>query len=202
MPNWLANLLSRLFHPIFMPLLGMFILFNSATIYNYRYQDNYKNIIYLLLLVNTILMPLLFSWVLKRNGIISSLEMKYVDERKWPYLFTFLMFLFTIWLFVQLNMAPLLLYFTLAAAISIFVLLVASLLKIKISAHLLSLGGLAGMLILLHLKTGTDMISVFSAIIIISGLVGTARLKLKAHTSLEIYTGFLIGLLTQLFLLY
>ncbi len=202
MPNWLANLLSRIFHPIFMPLLGMFIIFNSATIYNYRYSDLYKNYVYFILITNTIIMPLLFSWMLKRRGIISSLEMKHVDERKWPYLFTLLMFSLSIWIFIQRNMDSLLLYFTLAAAISIFILLLATYIKIKLSAHLLSLGGIAGMLILLILKTDTDLISTFSAVIIISGLVGTARLKLKAHNSTEIYAGFLIGFFTQLFMLY
>ncbi|NBG64844.1 PA-phosphatase [Acidiluteibacter ferrifornacis] len=195
----LANFLSKLFHPLFMPVLGMAIIFSSPTYFNYRYPFLLKVIVLGFLFLNTFIFPLIFSLLLKRRGAIKSLQMETCKERKWPYFFTTIMYLTSVWLFVKLNISSIILDFTLGAAVSIFILFLASFINFKISAHLLGLGGLIGMILVLSLKTQVDLTSIISAFILISGFVGIARLILKAHQPIEIYTGFLVGFLIQLY---
>jgi membrane-associated phospholipid phosphatase len=82
----------------------------------------------------------------------------------------------------------------------------------KISAHAVGMGGMIGMLFLLialgpfdpvviHLGgrgvIQTSMATVLLLCILIAGLVGTSRLLLKAHVSVDLYGGYLVGLGSQ-----
>jgi hypothetical protein len=201
MSTRLANFLSKLFHPLFMPVLGMAVIFSSPTFFNYRYPILLKAIVVGFLFLNTFIFPLIFSLLLKRRGTINSLQMETCKERRWPYFFTTVMYLTSVWLFVKLNISSVILNFTLGAAVSIFILFLASFINFKISAHLMGLGGLIGMILILSLKTQVELISILSVFVLISGFVAMARLQLKAHRPVEIYTGFLIGFLIQLYFL-
>ena len=158
-----------------------------------------KAIIIGFLFLNTFIFPLIFSLLLKKRGAIHNLYMETCKERRWPYFFTTIMYLTSVWLFVKLNISPVILNFTLGAAVSIFILFLASFINFKISAHLMGLGGLIGMILILSIKTQVELTSLISIFILISGFVGIARLQLKAHRPVEIYTGFLIGFLIQLY---
>ena len=61
--------------------------------------------------------------------------------------------------------------------------------------------GISGALIsilLLTMVSRVDISYVFLLMIIITGLVGTARLYVQAHTMREVYTGFLVGIFGQM----
>lgn len=61
--------------------------------------------------------------------------------------------------------------------------------------------GMAGLLtgtLLMMINSEKSLIGVFLLIIILTGLVATSRLYLKAHTTTELFIGFLIGISGQM----
>ena len=69
--------------------------------------------------------------------------------------------------------------------------------KYKVSIHMIGIGGLVGVLFGLARVLNADLILLILAAVLISGLLGTARLTLSAHTPGQIYWGFLIGFFTE-----
>jgi len=65
----------------------------------------------------------------------------------------------------------------------------------KISFHTLALGGIIGSLIALSLRFEADLQYFIMASLFFTGLVSAARLRLGAHTPLQIITGFFLGLI-------
>jgi len=68
----------------------------------------------------------------------------------------------------------------------------------KISAHMVGWGGLISLMLMLSLRFNTDLMLFLILGILCSGFVGYARLKLDAHNTLQIYTGFLLGFVIML----
>nr|MBA3901746.1 hypothetical protein [Bacteroidota bacterium] len=71
----------------------------------------------------------------------------------------------------------------------------------KVSAHMVGMGGLAGAVIGLSVKFSINLQVLIISLLILSGLVGYARLQLSAHTHTQVYFGFLIGLASMLLLI-
>ena len=70
--------------------------------------------------------------------------------------------------------------------------------KTKISAHMVGMGGLLGVIISVSYLIRFDMTFIYLILILISGLVGTSRLILKEHRPFQIYVGFMMGLVLQI----
>lgn len=68
-------------------------------------------------------------------------------------------------------------------------------LKWKVSIHMLGMGGIVGTIIGLILRYQVDAIQLVMALVILSGVVGYSRLRLDAHTPLQVYVGFVLGTL-------
>ncbi|WP_157811676.1 hypothetical protein [Tenacibaculum sp. SZ-18] len=69
---------------------------------------------------------------------------------------------------------------------------------IKTSIHLLSMGSAVGYFIVFQLIYNVSVIPLILILILLSGLLASSRLHLKAHTPKEVYLGFLLGIFTQL----
>lgn len=71
-------------------------------------------------------------------------------------------------------------------------------LKIKISAHAAGVAGVAALYaVLLKQEWIVNGLSVLGGLIVLTGLVSSARLTLKAHREKEIYLGILVGFLVM-----
>ena len=58
---------------------------------------------------------------------------------------------------------------------------------------MIGIGGLLALAFILSFKLMVNIQIVIMLLILISGVIGTARMVLKAHNSIQIYTGFLLG---------
>ena len=65
----------------------------------------------------------------------------------------------------------------------------------KISIHMLAMGGLFGTFAGLAIGFHYDLRLLLFLLALAAGLTGFARLKLKAHTEAQVYTGFGLGVL-------
>lgn len=63
----------------------------------------------------------------------------------------------------------------------------------KISIHMVGIGGLAGGLLAFAFMLGLDIHLLMSLIFAVAGLIGVARLYLKAHNPAQVYAGFMLG---------
>jgi membrane-associated phospholipid phosphatase len=192
--NNLAKLLSYLLHPVFMPSYAVYLLLNNST---FKMNEKIGWLIYALVFLNTCLLPVFATLILKKFGLVSSMQINAQEERSTPYLISFIFFSSTWWLLNKAPLPPIVAQLMLGASIAILFTGIINL-KMKISAHMVGIGGATGAFLVVGL-TGFQDFSIFViAGVFIAGCLGWARLQLNAHTPKEVYSGFLLGVLCQL----
>ena len=192
----LSKFISIILHPIFMPLLALYLTLASLpSIAGSTSQD--LNYIYGIVICCTIILPLMSIFFLIKRGRVSSLEMSNHNERSLP------LFITVIWMslgFYMLN--SVLFYATILKAEligAILIILIAAIISKfwKISLHLLGIGGVVGVFIALQIIQG-GVLYLLLLFILFSGILGVARIDQKAHNHAQVYVGFLLGVCIEL----
>lgn len=200
MPVFISKLLSLFFHPIFMPLYALFLVFNSEGIINLYYSGGLANgggdlrlRIYLVFFVITVVMPLISFMIMKRNGMVSSFAMPKREERFFPYASTLIYYGILYYLLRSSNFPSFFLTAVLGTIVVMIVIILCNL-KFKISAHTAGIAGVVGIYAAMiknnWIQSGEEMVMYLC---ILTGLIGTVRLSLSAHRPLEIYAGAMVG---------
>lgn len=145
-------------------------------------------------------MPVLITLYLLQKGFIRSLEMNERKERRIPFLAAMLMYLSCYLLLRQLPAPELIPAIVISGAVVIAIAFAVNLWW-KISIHMLGLGGLAGIIFISGNRILTDVSFYFILVLLISGITGWARLSREAHTSMQVYTGFIAGFVAAAFTL-
>lgn len=197
-----SRIVSYIFHPLLMPSAALFILFQADSYFKFSTTAEFRNNLCMFVFVTTFVFPFIIGMILYRSKIIKSMEMDEVSERLLPFVLTLLFYIATLFMMHDIGLSYMIYASFLAATITVFlVFLIYWLLKWKISAHMAGLGGVVGAIIAFSYKLSSNMLFALIVFILISGMVGFARMQLNAHTPKQIYTGFLIGLVTQLLLI-
>lgn len=196
MPLSLARILSYILHPLLMPFFAVVLVMNLNTYIAYSISPQVQRIIISLVFITTGALPVLTAILLLQKGKIRSLEMESIAERRIPFISTAVFYLICYYLLLQLPVPRLLSLMVLGATITIFVAWVLSF-RWKVSIHMIGIGGLIGMLFGLSQILNADLLTIIITTTIFSGLLGTSRLILGAHTPNQIYIGFLIGFFTE-----
>jgi len=189
-----ALALSIIFQPIFVPIYSLIILFNADTYITYAVQPEVRKFIFLITFLNTIILPMGVFYYFYRAKLIETIHMHTAKERSLPFLTTIVFHLSTFYLFSRAPMPSLFPDLVLGAAISVATAFVINL-KWKVSIHMLGMGGIVGTLIGLILRYQVNVVELVMALVILSGFVGYSRLRLAAHTPLQVYVGFILGAL-------
>ena len=196
-----AKIISYVFHPLIMPVIGLSIIFNTDSYINYAVPQELKQAVIILVGASTFLIPLLISLLLLNRKIINSLEMETQKERIIPYSITIIFYVFTLYMLKQAPIPPIIFNFIIGATLSIIIAFVINI-KWKISAHMIGIGGLVGALLCVSILLEIYITPFFILSLLVAGLVGSARLILKAHTPSQVYAGFAIGVICQIVVLY
>jgi len=192
----LTQLISIILHPIFMPLLALHLTLLFLPLLTFTLSQSLL-LIYSILIFSTIVLPLASIFWLMRKEQVSSLEMSNHKERSLPLFKTFIWMSFGYYLLQNLLLYTPILKAELLGAI-IIILLAAIISKFwKISLHLLGIGGVVGVFIALQIIYG-DFLYLIVFFILLSGLLGVARIKQKAHNYAQVYAGFIVGLSVEL----
>ena len=192
----LTQLISIILHPMFMPLLALHLTLLVLPSLAFTLSQNLL-LIYGILVFSTMILPLVSIFWLMRKGKVSSLEMSNHKERSLP------LFKAVIWMSFGYYLLQNLLFYTpiLKAELlgAIIIILIAAIVSKfwKISLHLLGIGGVVGVFIALQIIHG-DFLYLLLLFILLSGLLGVARIKQKAHNYAQVYAGFLVGLSVEL----
>ena len=192
MGKQLAIFISYLFHPLWMPLYVMLIFWNIDTVF--ISNDVVWLYILLVVFINTLLIPVLLFWMMKRLKIIESLHLDSQKDRFYPFAIIGIFYLTTWYVFNSIEIFTYLsLVFVLAAILVFFALAINFFWKISI--HSMSMGAMSTAVLYLAAVHFIDEVWPVYLIFILSGLVGYARLKLKAHSSSQVYIGYILGTL-------
>ncbi len=196
-----ARLFSVLFHPLFIPTLGIFILFRLDTYLSFSIVPEARRLIILMIFINTAVAPVLSILVLKYTGHVRDYLLRERNERILPLLIASLMFFLTYYFLRQLSLPGLLYFYLMGATLLVLISLMVSFLW-KISIHMVSLGGFTAFMIITSLLLNTDLILLITASFLVSGITGASRLYLGAHTPAQVYAGYILGLGSMLLLLF
>lgn len=185
-----SRFVSYAFHPLFMPLYTMVLCLEFDPYLSIFLPYKAKITLYGILIINTIVIPLGTLIYLKRKGLIPSYELKQRKARTLPYAMTFLYYLLTYTVLRKTGLPDTIFQLLLVGVFGTLLVLVVNLFW-KISAHAIGVGGLVGALCGLAFAHQYVNPVLLAEIWIIAGLVGSARLYLKAHKPAQVYAGFL-----------
>jgi membrane-associated phospholipid phosphatase len=195
----LARIVSGLFHPLLIASFGMIILLNMNTYVGATIPVQVRHFILIIIFVNTAIIPTIAIFMLKRLGLIEDVYITRRSERLLPLLITALLYIFTYYLLKKLALPSLIYYYVMGACLIVLLGLIITL-RWKISLHMTSMGGLTGFLIATSLLLRANLLYVIVLSFFLSGLIGSARLRLQAHTPAQVYAGFLLGMVAMLVL--
>lgn len=196
-----SKLLSIVLHPMFMPLYGAWLLFNTRSYLSFTTNPAIQNFIYAIIFVCTAVIPALLSYMLWQTGKISSLEMPERKERYAPFFLTLLSYFGGIYLLYKLPVPRFFGIILTGGAILIAVSFIINL-RWKISVHMSGIGGLMGLMYGYALFFHAKMIMPLIVISVCAGFLAMARQVLKAHDASQVYGGFLSGFLVQFAFMY
>lgn len=199
METKLAKAVSFIFHPLLIPTYALIILFNLHAYFALIIPQIAKWQIIGLVFIITSILPLFFIFLLLKNGVIKSFYMHKREERNFPFIIVAIFYFLTYYLFRQIQIAPLFYFFILGATLLIITTLIINLFW-KISIHMIAIGGLLGTLLGISFMFNMNIPFLILLVILCSGLIGFARLKLNSHSPPQIYAGFLTGVSIMLLL--
>ncbi|MBL7953255.1 MAG: hypothetical protein JNM62_16225 [Flavobacteriales bacterium] len=188
----LARLLSVLFHPVFMPLFTLALAGTVSPALVYFVPPGSRLIMLGMVAIMTIAFPLTSALLLLRASVVTRLDMPTRQERIVPYAMTLIHFCLAYYLLRRSPVHPALL------AVNYGILLATGFTFVitffwKISAHMVGIGGLIGMLTALSAVQQAPLFPLIAAAIIVAGLLGSARALISDHSHAQLITGALLG---------
>jgi len=187
----LARVFSYIFHPLFMPFLGVYIIFNSG-IYVADIPFEFKKYIYTFVLLCTVVLPLTLISALYVLKMIQKFTLVERQERMIPLIFTVICYYIGYFLLSRYSPVKPINIFLFSSVLVVLTSLLISLFW-KISIHMAGAGGIIALVLIIGIAYTSDMTMPLSLILLMGGVVATSRLALKAHSPAEIIAGFLLG---------
>ena len=201
--KYLSQGLSYLFHPLFLPLFGLYIFFQiPSDSFGIIVQSPVKNYLYIFLLALTIVAPLLSVLIMYWNKIIGSLSMPTREERLYPLGFVCIYYIISYYFLHEhidlLSRIPFLMPYMFGYTLTLIVAF-AFTFYIKISLHAIAYFGLVGSLTAYMQMMPKPPLNFLFLFIMLGGIICTSRLFLNAHSLKEIIYGMVFGFGIQYF---
>jgi hypothetical protein len=189
------TIVAYLFHPIFIPVGGTIAYF-LITPKHTPIEVQGGNILPIFIL--TVIIPMVTYRILKNIGIVRTISMTTITERKYFIAIQTMLLLMILYKVIPNNYIVELYFYFVGLAGASLTCLMLLFFNVKASLHLVGIGGLLMYLVALSVHFETNIIIAISLFICIIGLVASSRLYLKTHTKPELVIGLCIGLLSQL----
>ncbi len=196
--NSVAKIISYLFHPLFSPLIATLAYFIISPKYT---PETFQKSVVLSVLILTIIIPIFCLFILKNIGWITSIYLDKVYDRKFPLYIFILLILMVLYRVISINLNIELYHYFLGVLSAAIATLLLVYLKYKVSLHMIGISSLLFFLSALSIHYEINITGTISIFCLLTGLIASSRLRLKAHKPNEILTGILIGILSQLFTL-
>ncbi len=190
MAEKISKFISVIFHPVLIPTLGFFLLFNSGFYFSMLSWEA-ERFVLLVVLFSTGILPVLSVAILALNPKFDLL-MENSRDRIIPLLSSSVFYYLGFVLLGRMKAFPVFKLFLVASVLVIIAMLLISF-KWKISNHMAAVGGMTGTIFALSFRSGVNPVITILVVILISGIVGTARLILKKHDLKQLTAGYVLG---------
>jgi len=195
-----ARALSVIFHPLFIPTYFFAFLSWALPTSLEPVSPELQGKFLIFIFMVTGLLPLLNVGIFKAFGTIRSFEMRERKQRLMPFVFISLIYVAVTYLFhlhARMNLNDNFLKFMVIIDLLVVVATIATFF-FKVSVHSVSIWGLIGMLVSLDKITGVNTIFYpMLGVIVLAGVVMSARLQTGSHTYREVMWGAVLGLATS-----
>jgi membrane-associated phospholipid phosphatase len=189
--------ISTILHPIVLPTLGVFLYFVFVS---QSFEKRLQLIVLGLVFALTYVVPVLLLLFLRNFGFIKDFQVSTIKERRFPVIFMIFLLYFlgnTIIQIPTIRNLGILFYGTSLSLTCIYVLFSV---KLKSSLHLVSMGNMIGFFLIMTNINSLSMLPIIILLILLSGILASSRLYLKAHTPVELLIGFFLGIVCQFIL--
>ena len=189
--------ISTILHPIVLPTLGVFLYFVFVS---QSFEKRLQLIVLGLVFALTYVVPVLLLLFLRNFGFIKDFQVSTIKERRFPVIFMIFLLYFlgnTIIQIPTIRNLGILFYGTSLSLTCIYVLFSV---KLKSSLHLVSMGNMIGFFLIMTNINSLSMLPIIILLILLSGILASSRMYLKAHTPIELLIGFSLGIVCQFIL--
>lgn len=189
---------SYVFHPIFIPV--------YAALFYFFWNDSYftnpeKYFAIFQIVIITLLLPILFFFLLRTAGQVDSIMISKISQRKIPLVIQSFLTILLVRKSITLDHYPEFHFFFLGGLLSTVLALALLFLSTKASLHAIAISAFTVFVIGLSIHSQTRNINLIAFLVLMNGFVVSSRLEMKAHTPKELVIGFLLGIIPQLLLL-
>lgn len=185
-----ARVISALFTPFTIPFVAFLLLFFVS--YLRIMPLGYKLIVLGVIYLCTIMMPTLGIYLFQRINKLSPQEMAQRKRRFVPFLLTIFSYLLCFFVMERLHFLWYMRGIIVAALLMMIICVVANL-RWKLSEHAAGTGAVLGGLVAFSALFGYNPVWWLCLVILVAGVVGTARIILGHHTVGEVLGGFAVG---------
>lgn len=195
--NIVANIISVLLHPVFMPLISCIFLYYAMPQSFVGIKPKVLTGWLGMVIINTIMFPIILMLLLKGLGFIKSIYLKDVKERVIPLIGT-MVFYFWPYLVAKNVAAPeaarILMLGNFWGIVLVFVITI----FFKISMHSSGVGSLIGFVLVMIILSKSLLLLPLLLALSMGIVVFWARYSSKAHSAKELWFGIVVGILAQM----
>lgn len=186
-----AEVLSVIFHPLFIPLYGLLIIYSSPTLLSFI-PSRLKSLIFILVVTNNVILPLALAAILYARGAITTFNARDRNERVILLTFALMMYTLTAYLLLRMQVPNLFrAYFISIAVVTLITLLITTF--YRLSLHAAGIGGLLVLIIFMIVFYDITTAWQLPAVLVVGGAVMSSRIYLDDHTPSEVWTGLAAG---------
>lgn len=186
-----ARIVSVIFTPFYLPLVGLLtlFLFSYLSLYPWEFKLRVISLVFLF----TILLPTLLIRLYRRYQGWSLIELGQKERRMVPYIISILCYFACVFLMERQHIPHFMASIVIAALVVQIACALINMLW-KISTHTAAIGGFAGALFVFADAFGFNPVWWFCLLFIMAGLLGSSRMILRQHTLSQVVGGFFVGL--------
>lgn len=185
-----AKVLSVLFTPFYLPILGLLILFIFS--YLSLLPLTYKLFLLLMFYLFTVFLPTALIRFYRRYQGWMLIELGSRERRAIPYVISIFSYLLCYYIMAATHV-PHFMGSILIAALVIQVACAIINLFIKISTHTAAIGGVTGALLAFSVIFSFNPVWWLCIVLLLAGMVGTSRMILRQHSLRQVVLGYLAG---------
>ncbi len=191
METKLARFLSLLFHPLLITTYFFILALHLPFHFSMIIPTQSKWMIIGLVFITTFAVPALLISIFS-FGVKKLVKPDEREERYLPFAIAIIFNFLAYYLLNQVQLSPIFNIFNLGAT-SLLVLCLLITLAWKISIYMAGAGAFFGALLGFAVTLDINLVLILLLTILISGVIGFARILSKKHTPAQIYAGFLLG---------
>lgn len=195
-----SGFLSYLLHPLLIPTMAIAVMMQFPDVYIFQIPNAVKIWFVALVFVFTFMVPVMGIFILNWFRVVSSIELKYQNERSIPLIIASVSYLVLIYTLRGTAVPSVFMYILFSATFALLSAIVINLF-FKISLHALGWGSFTTTLTTLSIVSGVPHLLFIIMSILFSGIAGYARLKQDAHNPTQVYLGYVVGASVVFFVL-